>query len=177
MSSDVSPVQKGVRSAFAIIGIVSFVIGIIMLFFPVTSAKFLVIVFAIWMIVAGFVYLGAVFAAGDKGGWARVGSGLLGIIYIAAGIIVFFNLSDTTVFLAIWVAIFIGVLWIFQGFAAFGSVAQGSSGWNIAYGILSIIAGAILIFSPMYSVAVLWMLLAISLIVVGIAQFILSFSR
>lgn len=177
MSTDgLTTAARGIRSALAIVGLLSFVVGIAMLFWPVTSAKVIVAIAAVWMIIAGVVYLGIAFSAADRGGWARFGIGLLGVFYIVAGIVFLMNLPETTLFAAIWVGIFIGIVWIWEGITAFVSVAQGtSSGWNILYGVLSVIAGLVLVFSPFY-VTVLWWLLAISLIVLGLVQFVRSFS-
>ena len=50
-----------------------------------------------------------------------------------------------------------------------------SKGWAIFFGILSIIAGIVLLFSPLY-IVVLWWILGISLIVLGIIQIVRAFT-
>ncbi len=52
---------------------------------------------------------------------------------------------------------------------------SGSRGWAIFFGLLSIVAGLILVFSPAYVVA-LWWILGISLIVLGLIQIVRAFT-
>ena len=178
MSSGISfiRVRDGIRAAMAVIGILSVVVGIVMLFWAGGSAKVVAAIFAIWLIVDGIVNIGIGAAASIKSGWARAGYVLLGLLYIVSGVLFLLNLPAATALLAVWLAIVIGVLWIFEGVHAFTAVAIGTaSGWNIFYGILAIIAGIVLILSPGY-IAIIWWLLASALIVLGVVQFVRSFT-
>ena len=47
-----------------------------------------------------------------------------------------------------------------------------STGWALFYGALSTIAGLIMLFSPLWTMAVVWWLLGISLLALGIVQII-----
>ena len=50
--------------------------------------------------------------------------------------------------------------------------SDGSRVWTLIYAILSIIAGIIVLFSPVIAGFALWLLLGISLVVLGIVQII-----
>ncbi len=67
--------------------------------------------------------------------------------------------------------IFIGVSWIVDGVVALTLLgSDGSRVWTVLYAILSIIAGIIVLFSPLIAGFAFWLLLGISLIVLGIIQ-------
>ena len=86
------------------------------------------------------------------------------------------NMGDTTVFLAVFVGVFIGITWIIEGVVALTTLSGSSSkGWTIFFAILSLIAGVVLLFSPLY-VAILWLFVGISLVVLGILQIVRAFS-
>lgn len=170
----------GLRIAFGIAGLVAVVLGLFMLFAPATSAKTAVVVLAaligIYAIVTGAIYLGtAVFSRAVKG-WARTGHALLGLLYLVAGVIMMANLLTTGTFVALFIAISIGVLWIIEGIMAFTLIK--SSPAKVSTGIfagLSIVAGIVLICSPLMGVAVLWILLGASLVVLGAVQAVRAF--
>jgi hypothetical protein len=160
----------------AVTGILSAVVGVVMLFWAGGSAKVVAAIFAIWLIVAGIVNVGIGIATTIKSGWARAGYVILGLLYIVSGILFLLNLPVATAALAVWLAILIGVMWIFEGIHAFTAVAIGTaSSWNILYGLLSVIAGVVLVLSPGY-IAIIWWLLAATLIILGVVQFVRSFT-
>ncbi len=137
------------------------------------SAVIVTAIFASYLIVAGVVYIGLGIFSRAKGGWSRVGHIVLGLLYIVAGVIAFFNLNVAAATLALVVVIFIGVSWIVDGVVALSLLgSDGSRVWTVIYAILSIIAGIIVLFSPVIAGFALWLLLGISLVVLGIVQII-----
>ncbi len=166
-----------VRVAFGVGGIVAVIVGILILVWPGQSVVAVTAIIAIWAIVAGLVDIGAGIFTRGKGGWARVGYIVLGLVFIAAGIIALFNLSQTAVFLALFLAILVGILWIVDGIVALSTLGDASSKTlTIIYAILSIVAGAFLLFSPLISAIALLLLLGISLIVLGVVQAVRAFT-
>ena len=128
-------------------------------------------IFATYLVIAGLVYIGLGIFSKVKGGWARVGHIVLGLVYIVAGVIAFANLGVAAATLALVVVIFIGISWIVDGVVALSLLGQdGSRVWTLLYALLSIIAGIVVLFSPLYAAAVLWLVLGISLVVLGIVQ-------
>lgn len=166
---------NGIRTALGVGGVIALIVGILILVWPGRTAVVVTALIAIYAIVAGLVYAGLGIFSKTKGGWSRVGHIVLGIIFIIAGIIAFMNLGLTTVALAIFLGILVGIMWIVEGIVALSTLGDASSkGWTIFYSIISIIAGIILLFSPMY-IAIIWWLLGISLIVLGIIQIVRAF--
>jgi uncharacterized membrane protein HdeD (DUF308 family) len=162
---------KSIRISLAVAGVLALVAGIVLLVWPVKSAVIVTAIFASYLIIAGLVYIGLGIFSSAKGGWARVGHIVLGLLYVVAGVIAFFNLSAAAATLALVVVIFIGISWIVDGVVALTLLgSDGSRVWTLLYAILSIIAGIIVLFSPLVAGFAFWLLLGISLIVLGIIQ-------
>ncbi|MDQ0645429.1 HdeD family acid-resistance protein [Microbacterium murale] len=162
---------KSIRITLAISGAIALIAGILLLVWPMKTAVLVTGIIAAYLVVAGIVYVGLGIFSGKKGGWARVGHIVLGVLYIAAGIIAFMNLSAVTVTLAFITVIFIGVSWIVDGVVSLTLLNKdGSKAWTIIYAILSIVAGIIVIFSPLLAAVALWWILGITLVVLGIIQ-------
>ena len=67
-------------------------------------------------------------------------------------------------------------MWIVEGVVALTTLGgSASKGWTIFFALLSIVAGIVLLFSPLY-IAILWLMLGISLVVLGIIQIVRAFS-
>ena len=179
MSAD-SPIAKsavnGVRTALGIGGVLAVIVGILILVWPGKTAMVVTAIIAIYAIAAGLVYAGLGIFSKTKGGWARAGHIVLGVLFIIAGVVAFLNLGATTAWLAIFLGILVGIMWIVEGIVSLSTLGDAASKtWTIIFAIISIIAGVVLLFSPLYIVA-LWWLLGISLIVLGIVNVIRAFT-
>jgi len=179
--STASPAEKsavnGIRTALGIGGVISLIAGIIVVWQPLNAAVFVTIIIAIYAIAAGLVYAGLGIFSRTKGGWSRVGHIVLGILFIIAGIVAFANLTATTVWLALFIGILVGIMWIVEGIVSLTTLDQAASkGWTIFFAIISVIAGIFLLFNAIVGAAILWLLLGISLIVLGIIQIVRAFT-
>ncbi len=169
------------RTVLGIGGLLALVVGLLIIFNPVQSGRvvmdFVAIVLAIYMVIAGLAFIGSMIFSKTMSGWRRVGNAVLGLIYLIVGIVVFGNLGQTAIVLAAFLAIFIGVAWIFEGVLAFASVKDSpSKTWSIIYGIISVIAGLVLIFSPFLGAVTLWIILGASMVALGIIQIVRAFT-
>jgi len=164
---------NAVRVALGVSGAVALIIGIIIVFWPKTAAAGLVVLLAITLLISGISYLGiGIFARGISGG-SRTLDIIFGILLIIAAIVAFANLSGTTAFLAVFLGILVGIAWIVEGAVTLAQLGDAPSrGWAVFFGLLSIIAGIVLLFSPLWGIVVLFILAGISLIVLGIVQII-----
>jgi uncharacterized membrane protein HdeD (DUF308 family) len=179
--STASPAEKsavnGIRTALGVGGVLAVIVGILILVWPGKTAAVVTAIIAIYAIAAGLVYAGLGIFAKTKGGWARVGHIVLGILFIIGGVVALFNLGQATAWLALFLGIHVGILWIVEGVVALSTLGDAASkGWSIFFAILSIIAGIILLFSPIWGSAVLWWLLGIALIVLGIVNVVRAFT-
>ena len=168
---------RSIRLFLGVAGAVTLIAGLVLLIWPAKSAVIVTGIFASYLIIGGLVYLGLAVFSGRGGGWVRAGHIVLGLLYIATGVIAFANLGAATVTLAIIVAIFIGVSWIADGVVALSLMGSDASKvWTLLYALLGIIAGITVLFSPLYAATVLWLILGISLVVLGVVQLVRAFS-
>ena len=168
---------NGIRTALGIGGVLAVIVGILVLVWPGKTAAVVTAIIAIYAIAAGLVYAGLGIFSKTKGGWARVGHIVLGILFIIAGIVALLNLGQATAWLALFLGILVGIMWIVEGIVALSTLGDAASKvWSIIFAILSIIAGIILLFSPIWGAAVLWWLLGIALIVLGIINIVRAFT-
>lgn len=166
-----------VRVALGIGGVLAVVVGALILAWPGKTAFVVTAIIACYAIAAGLIYAGMGTFTKEKGGWARVGHILMGLIFIVAGITAFVNLGAATAWLAIFLGIMVGTIWIIEGIVSLSTLRYaGSRGWTIAFAIISIIAGIVVLFSPLMSTAVLWWLVGISLLILGIFQIVRAFT-
>lgn len=167
---------RSVRLFLGIAGAITLIAGLVLLIWPAKSAVIVTGIFASYLIVGGLVYLGLAVFSGKGGGWVRAGHVVLGLLYIAAGVVAFANLAAATVTLAIIVAIFIGVSWIADGVVALSLMgADTTKVWTLLYALLGILAGIAVLLSPLYAATVLWLVLGISLVALGVMQLVRSF--
>ncbi|MEV4774762.1 HdeD family acid-resistance protein [Microbacterium sp. LWH12-1.2] len=161
---------KSIRITLAISGALALIAGLVLLIWPVKSAVIITGIFASYLIIAGLVYVGIGIFSGNKG-WARIGHLVLGLLYIVAGVIAFTNLTAAAASLAIIVVIFIGISWIVDGVVSLTLLGQdGSRVWTLLYALLSVVAGIAVLTLGFAAVPLFWLLLAASLIALGIVQ-------
>lgn len=176
--SDVSPEAKSflsaVRTSLTVSGIIMLVLGLFILIRPGETAMFFAGIIAVYLIIQGLVYIGTGVFSRRTGGWSRAGHIVLGLLYVIGGILAFVNLFAFTATLVLFFGILLGITWIIDGIVSFSLLGDGRSKvWTVLYAILSIVAGVVLLLSPLY-VAIFWLLTGISLVVLGILQIIRS---
>ena len=168
---------NGIRTALGVGGVLAIIAGIVILVWPHEAAFVLTWIIAIYAVVAGLVYAGLGIFSKGRGGWSRIGHIALGLVFIVAGIFILINLAIATAWIATFVGIFVGIMWIVEGIVALSTLGDAASkGWSIFFAIISIIAGIVLLFSPLWGSVVLWWLLGIALIVLGIINIVRAFT-
>ena len=91
------------------------------------------------------------------------------MLFILAGAYAFASLQESAAFLALFVTVMIGVMWIVQGFTALFTLGEtGSSAVTVIFAIISVLAGFALLSTPVWGAGFLWWLFAISLVVLGV---------
>jgi uncharacterized membrane protein HdeD (DUF308 family) len=142
------------------------VFGVIVTAHPDDSAHVLVVLVGIAVIVSGLFHLLRTF---DRAAEHRLWLGVTGLVFIAIGLLLIRYLHLT---LAI-VALLVGLGWIVQGTAAlmsaFSRPREGALWWAV-FGVISLIAGIVVIAIPEKSVTVLAVLVGIWLLVIGLLE-------
>ena len=164
-------VTNRVRVGLGLSGLAALVIGLLVTFLPGVSAAVLATLLGIYWIIAGVGYCCVGIFTKGIDGWSRFLDFLMAVLFVVGGIIVVVNPIVSVATLAIFVGVLLGMLWIFEGILAIVQSGDAPShGWAIFFGIVSIIAGICVLFVPMWSVATLFWIAGIGLIVLGIVQ-------
>lgn len=157
-------------------GLVSVALGAAMVVWPKATVAVVAILLGAWLLVSGVFSLVASFAAteGDTGG--RVLAGIAGALSILLGVLCFRGIFQAVEILAL----FVGIGWLMRGIfetvAGLQSKGRPGRGWTIAIGVLSIVAGFVVLVWPAPSLVVLAWISGIWLIVLGIIECVAAFS-
>lgn len=150
-------------------GILTIAAGICALVWPAITLLAAAIVFGVQLIVAGIYRLVAAFSSAESSG-TRVMLALLGVLSLVIGLYAVRHVLLTVVALAL----LLGIFWVANGvielFNAFSSRETTGRGWVVAMGIVSIVAGVLLLAIPGLSLVVMVFLIGAWLIFFGVMQ-------
>jgi uncharacterized membrane protein HdeD (DUF308 family) len=155
-------------------GIITLAVGVIVLAWPGETLIVVAVLFGIQLIVMGIFRFVAAFAAGDVGGGTRVLYALLGVLSLIIGLYALRHVLITLLALAL----LLGIFWIVSGSVElFNALAHQVEhrGWLIFMGILSILAGIVVLVYPSISLLTLAIVLGAWLIIYGVIEIVLSF--
>jgi uncharacterized membrane protein HdeD (DUF308 family) len=148
-------------------GILSAVIGLLVIFFPHATLLAIAILFGIQLIAVGVFRFVAAFTAPDKSAWLRALTAVLALLAFAAGI----YLLRRPLLSLVVLAVLLGIFWVAHGvidlFLAIGDSMLPARGVVALAGILSIVAGALVLAFPGISLFLLTLVLGAWLIVYG----------
>ncbi|MFJ5708557.1 HdeD family acid-resistance protein [Streptomyces sp. NPDC093105] len=155
--------------ALLLAGVVALVLGVLVLVWPGASLVAAGVLFGVYLLFSGVMQLVAAFGTHATTA-LRVMAFISGALSILLGLFCFRGATQSILLLALW----IGIGWLFRGItqavAAASDPAMPARGWQVFLGVVSAIAGVVLIVSPLESVAVLTLLGGIWLIAVGAAE-------
>jgi uncharacterized membrane protein HdeD (DUF308 family) len=165
------------RTAFFVGGGLAVILGVVLLVWPVKVAAVVAGVLGIFFIVTGLIRVGlGIFPAGLSGGH-RVLNIVLGILMFVVGVIALRNLATAAAVLLVLTVVLIGVGWVIDGVMTLVESRKAPSrGWAITYGIVSVVAGLVIIVVPTWSVFWLILFTSIMLIVLGIVGIVRGFT-
>jgi uncharacterized membrane protein HdeD (DUF308 family) len=155
-------------------GILMVVAGVLAVAWPGPTVLVLAILFGIQLIVSGIFSFINAFAADESGG-ARVWYAILGLLGILIGLYAVRHILVSVVALAL----LIGIYWVAYGIAEiYNAIAHSERphrGWMAFIGVLSVIAGIIVIMWPGLSLVTLAVVLGVWLIIYGVMEIALAF--
>ena len=152
-------------------GIVVALLGLILLVAPGASLVFLVWLLGIYLLVAGVIRIIGIFSDSSSWGWKLVA----GILCLIAGLAILSNPLWSTTLTSTWLVILVGFLAMLQGAAGLIVAFQGG-GWGMgALSVLGILFGLFLVINPLFGVAALTLILAICMLIGGVAAVFQSF--
>lgn len=170
---------RWIRISFGVSGGIAAILGILLLVAPGKTVTLAAILLGIHFIIIGAVRLGmSIF--GSHRAQHRVLGILLGVLMLVAGIIILRDAAAAASALLLIVVIFTGVGWVIDGIMSIVESHRSSSrGWAIAHGVISLLAGILVLVIPGWSVIWLIIFTGVSLIVLGITGIVraISFGR
>ena len=157
-------------------GVLTLILGIAVLVWPGISILVAAVLFGAFLVVSGIAQVVAAFAREVSAG-TRVLLFISGALSQVLGVLAFrhFGQGYAVLLLSIW----IGVGFIFQGVAesmlAISYPQLPARGWHIFLGVISVIAGMVVVAWPFDSIVVLAVVAGAWLVVIGISQIVWAF--
>ena len=153
------------------VGILTTLLGIVVMIFTKESVVFLAVMFGIYLFVSGIFQLVQSFAQKDH----RALLAISGILSILLGVFAFKSFQNSFELLAI----FIGIAWLFRGITELvvGLQSKGvdGRGWMITGGILGILASIVVFVWPKATLGIIVWVSGIFLVVLGVSEIIGAF--
>ncbi|HEV2371346.1 MAG TPA: HdeD family acid-resistance protein [Streptosporangiaceae bacterium] len=151
-------------------GVLTVAVGIVALVWPGRTLLVIAVLFGIQLIVAGiFRFVGA-FASSDLSGGTRVLYAVLGLLSLVIGLYAVRHILLTLLALVL----LLGIFWVVNGvvelFAALSHREMPDRGWTGFMGVLSILAGIVVLVYPGLSLFVLDVVISVWLVVFGIME-------
>jgi uncharacterized membrane protein HdeD (DUF308 family) len=173
---DVQPAPASVLAASwqatLVLGVLSLILGIIVSFHPTGSLNVLAVLLGIQMILFGIFHLVRIFGRNEQ---HRIWMGISGLLSVVIGVVLIRHLHVTIAL----IGLIIGLSWIVQGLVAiiggFGDDLREGNGWWIAFGVVSLIAGIVVVAAPVTSLNVMAVLLGIWFIIMGLFEIVAGF--
>ena len=170
--SEVVVVEGGLPSKYVwqmelVAGIITLGLGIVLTLKPSQSLNVVCVFIGILLIIGGIFHF---IRALDHDEQHRAWIAIAGLLELVIGVVMIRHLSLTKSV----IGLLIGLVWIVQGvvalLAGIMGGARGSRGWAIAFGLISLIAGIVVVSVPENSVNALAVLLGIWFIVMGLFE-------
>ena len=156
-------------------GIITLLAGLLTLAWPGRTIVVVAVLFGIQLVVAGIFRFVAALASDDESGATRVLLALLGVLSFIIGLYALRHILITVAALAL----LLGIFWIVNGaveaFTALSHRGMQGRGWTIFMGLLSVVAGVVVLVYPGISLATLAIVLGFWLLVYGIMEIVLAF--
>jgi uncharacterized membrane protein HdeD (DUF308 family) len=156
-------------------GLITVLAGVVVLAWPGATLLVIAVLFGVQLIFAGIFRFVAAFAADDESGGTRVLMALLGVLSVIIGLWAGRHVLLTLLALIV----LLGIFWVVNGtielFTALSHRGLPQRGWIAAMGVLSILAGIIVLAYPGESLLTLSIVLGIWLLVYGVMEIATSF--
>jgi uncharacterized membrane protein HdeD (DUF308 family) len=149
-------------------GVISVLIGLASLVFPGPTLLAIAIVFGIQLVALGVFRFVEAIATSARSGWLKAVNALLAVIAVVVGIYLLRHPFLSVLLLSVLLGIFWIAYGVFDLFLAAGDPRVPARAWVTAGAILSIAAGAFILFAPGLSLLALIVVLGVWLVVFGL---------
>lgn len=150
------------------VGAAAIIIGVLVLAWPGETLVVVGALFAAFLLIYGIFQLTATFGRHVPGPM-RALSFLSGAVSILLGLICLRGAAESILLLAFW----IGIGWLIRGFSLLTQAMafeMPGRGWQIFLAVITILAGIVIIVSPLASIVALTVLAGIWLLIIGASE-------
>lgn len=155
-------------------GVLALALGVLVLVWPAKTILVAAIFFGAYLLVTGISQVFHAFTLHVSAG-GRVLLFISGAAALILAVMCFRSLQNSILLLAIW----IGIGFIFRGMATTVSAISDPDtpgrGWEIFVGVISLLAGIVVLASPFESLATLTLVVGVWLVVIGVFEIVASF--
>lgn len=157
-------------------GVLTIILGAIVLAWPGPSILVASTLFGVYLLVSGFAQLFSAFALPRSAG-TRVLLFISGALSLVLAILSFRHFGDA--YAVLLLSLWIGIGFAFQGFievgVAIGERGLPGRGWYAFFGVISVIAGVVVLVWPFDSIVVLTLVTGVWLVILGVIEIVRSF--
>jgi uncharacterized membrane protein HdeD (DUF308 family) len=158
---------KVIRIGLIIGALLSALFGVLILTATGQVLEVVAVLFGIYFLIRGAIRLVTGLFSGVYGAAGRVLNILIGLLLIVVGVVAVIHPVEILAVLGI----LIGISWIIDGIVSIVESSKSpSKAFSIVAGIISVIAGLVVVMLPVQGVAVLTMIAGIFLLVIAVAQ-------
>jgi uncharacterized membrane protein HdeD (DUF308 family) len=173
----VSDVMHRIWISAILFGALAVILGVVMLVWPGPSIVVAAGLFGVYLVMSGVAMVILAFALPAASGAIRFLYFISGAVSVILGILAFRHFGEgyAILLLAIWIA----VGFIFRGVSAVALAISyprfPGRGWSIFFGIISTLAGVVVLAYPFDSIVTLALVVGIWLIILGVMEVISAF--
>jgi uncharacterized membrane protein HdeD (DUF308 family) len=173
----VSDLMHRIWMSAMLFGVLAVILGVVILVWPKPSILVAAALFGAYLVVSGVALVILAFGLPAASGASRFLNFITGVLSVILGILAFRHFGEgyAVLLLAIWIA----VGFIFRGVSAVAVAISEPQvpgrGWAIFFGIISLIAGVVVLAYPFDSIVTLALVVGIWLIILGVTEVISGF--
>jgi uncharacterized membrane protein HdeD (DUF308 family) len=157
-------------------GVLAVILGVVILLWPGPSIVVAAVLFGVYLLVSGIAQVFSAFSLPVSAG-GRILLFISGAVSVILAVLAFrhFGQGYAILLLAIWIA----VGFMFRGVAITASAISDpvfpGRGWAIFFGIISILAGTVVLAWPFDSITILALVVGVWLIILGVMEIVAGF--
>jgi len=155
-------------------GVLSLIVGVVVLAWPGISVLTAAVAFGVYLLITGAAQVVFAFSLHVSAG-SRILLFISGAASLILAVLAFRHFGNAVLLLAIW----IGIGFIFRGVATTVSAIHDPNlpgrGWSIFLGVITLIAGIVVLGSPLESIVTLALVVGVFFVVIGVFEIVASF--
>jgi uncharacterized membrane protein HdeD (DUF308 family) len=170
-SPHTSNLMQGIWTSAILSGLLAVVLGVVILTWPQPSVVATAALFGVYLVVSGIALVVLAFSLPASGG-SRFLNFISGVASIALGILAFRHFGEgyAVLLLAIWIATGFIIRGMFVTASAIGVPQFPGRGWAIFFGLITIIAGFVMLAYPFDSIETLALVVGAWLVILGATE-------